>query len=108
MVFSIGICALCQQPARDRDESGRSLWHTVVQTSVADVKKGFPILDSARMPCRFGVLPQTRIDRLSVAKHQLRVQIGMGDGGMQREQSKRTSGRAAGSAANEFFNSRSE
>ena len=85
MVLGIGICASRQQTARDRHESNRSFWHVVMQASMADVKKRFPILNSARLQRRFGMLLQACLHCLCVTEHDFREEIGVFDGGVQRQ-----------------------
>ena len=62
VVFGIGIGAPRQQRTRDRDKPGRALGRIVMQTSVTDVKKWLPILNSARWNRCSGMLPQSRLD----------------------------------------------
>jgi len=94
--------------AKRKHSSLRSLRRILLQKCVADVQQRLPILDSASLPRYRWIRLKPRFHRVCIAQHQLRIQIGICDAGVPREQSHRSFGRASGGAAHKFIHCRCE
>src|SRR6185437_15152496 len=103
VVFGVGICASCEELARDVDEPGRSLRRTLMKAGVARIKQRLPTLNPARLARRIGHLSQTLSDGGGIAEHELGEETRVCDAGMPREQPQGARLGASGCAAEKFF-----
>ena len=110
MIFSVRIRTPRQQAARGLNQPSRTLWRTMVQTRVTDIKERFPILHSTGLRGKLrrglGMRPQPLLHRRRITKHQFGIEAGVSDGRVSLEQSKRAGRRAAGGATQELVHSR--
>jgi len=101
-ILDVRIGPQAQQLARDLDEIRCGYLRVPVQAGVAEIEHRLPVLHPAALVRQLRVLAQARLDRGHIAEHQLRLQVGVRDAGVQREQPPRAAGCVAGGAAHEL------